>query len=67
MSQNRVLSQKIISADGRTVSEARSEVNTSDRTNAVFYQSITVAINSNEMTQSVSSCSSRSSSSKILR
>ncbi|PSB23736.1 hypothetical protein [Stenomitos frigidus] len=62
MNQHKVLFQRIVSADGRSIAEARSEVITSDNAQAVSQQSIVVTLSAAGTVRSVSSCSSSASS-----
>ncbi|MCL6436948.1 MAG: hypothetical protein K6T90_22635 [Leptolyngbyaceae cyanobacterium HOT.MB2.61] len=61
MRYSKILVQRIVSADGRAIAEARSEVSTSGNTHSVTHQSVTVSANSGS-TIVASSASSSSSS-----
>ncbi|MBN8559824.1 hypothetical protein Q2T42_24885 [Leptolyngbya boryana CZ1] len=66
MSQHKILIRRIISTDGRSRAEARSEVILSDPT-TVSHQSVSISVSSAETSQSASSrstsCSNSSSAS----
>jgi hypothetical protein len=61
MSQHKVLFQRIVSPDGRSVATARSEVIIADGQSAIAHQSVTVSVN--DQTQSARSFSSSSATS----
>ena len=64
MSHYRVFVKRVISADGRTIAAARSEVFTTDTCSSSVMQSVTVHVSSSGMSRHVSSCSSSHSSSQ---
>ncbi len=63
MSQRKVLFQRIVSPDGRSVATARSEVITSDPNSTVSHQSVTVTVSTSGTVHSASSCASSASTS----
>ncbi|WP_421654890.1 hypothetical protein [Leptothermofonsia sp. ETS-13] len=60
MRYSKVLEQRIVSADGRAIAEARSEVITSGNTCSVIHQSVTVSAASDSTTVASSASSSSS-------
>ncbi len=60
MSQRKVLFQRIVSPDGQSIAEARSEVIASDTNETVSPQSVTVKVSSTTTTRNSSSHSSSS-------
>jgi hypothetical protein len=65
MSQRKILFQRIVSSDGQSIAEAKSEVVNSDLYKTVSHQSVGVTVSSTSMSRSSSSCSSRFSSEKL--
>lgn len=53
----KVFVQRVVSADGKTIAEARSEVTTSDSSEGTSYQSVRVNASSNHSSSSSSSSS----------
>jgi hypothetical protein len=61
MSQNKVIFKRIISPDGKSIAEAYSEVNVSDKSRRIIHQNVTVNVSSGSSSSSSSASSSASS------
>lgn len=63
MSNYRVIFKRVVSADGRAIAEARSEVFTSGDANSTVAQSVTIHVSSSSNSSSASSHVNNASSS----